>query len=152
MARTQNFSADTLASRWRTTPQAIRNLIDAGKLTGERDGSVTRVSPAAVEEFERQQAGAAANARTSQPRPTTGAVGGTRYAYTVETLAKIWGVSAGTVRNLVNTGELKALRVGRQIRIRPEHVEEYELRQAVAEPEAEPPRPRRETWIPPRQP
>jgi excisionase family DNA binding protein len=51
---------------------------------------------------------------------------GMRYAYTAETLAKAWGVSAATVRTLVRQGELRAFRVGRQIRIRPEAVEEYE--------------------------
>ncbi|MBV8592697.1 MAG: helix-turn-helix domain-containing protein [Caulobacteraceae bacterium] len=49
-----------------------------------------------------------------------------RYAYTAEGLAAHWGVSAATVRNLVRGGELRAFRVGRQIRIRPEAAEEYE--------------------------
>lgn len=49
-----------------------------------------------------------------------------RYAFTAETLGAHWGVSSATVRNLVRSGQLKAFRIGRQIRIRPEHVEEYE--------------------------
>jgi excisionase family DNA binding protein len=51
------------------------------------------------------------------------------YAYTPETLADLWEVSAATVRNLVRAGELRAFRIGRQIRIRPEAVTEYEGRQ-----------------------
>lgn len=49
-----------------------------------------------------------------------------RYAFTAETLGAHWGVSSATVRNLVRSKKLKAFRIGRQIRIRPEHVEEYE--------------------------
>jgi excisionase family DNA binding protein len=49
-----------------------------------------------------------------------------RRAHTPETLGRLWGVSAATVRNLVRSKKLKAFRIGRQIRIRPEHVEEYE--------------------------
>jgi len=48
------------------------------------------------------------------------------YAFTAETLAERWEVSSATVRNLVRAGALRAFRVGRQIRIRPEAVEEYE--------------------------
>jgi len=48
------------------------------------------------------------------------------YAYNAETLAARWGVSAATVRNLVRSGQLKAFRIGRQIRIRPEQVDAYE--------------------------
>ena len=47
-------------------------------------------------------------------------------AFTPETLGNYWGVSAATVRNLVRDGALRAFKVGRQIRIRPEAVEEYE--------------------------
>ena len=50
-------------------------------------------------------------------------------AYTPETLAAHWEVSSATVRNLVNRGELRAFRIGRQIRIRPEAASEYEDRQ-----------------------
>jgi excisionase family DNA binding protein len=49
-----------------------------------------------------------------------------RYAYTAATLAERWDVSAATVRNLVRAKELRAFKVGRQIRIRPEAVDEYE--------------------------
>lgn len=48
------------------------------------------------------------------------------YAYTPETLAERWEVSAATVRNLVREGALRAFRVGRQIRIRPDDVNAYE--------------------------
>lgn len=48
------------------------------------------------------------------------------YAYTPETLADRWEVSAATVRNLVRAGSLRAFRVGRQIRIRPDDVTAYE--------------------------
>lgn len=51
------------------------------------------------------------------------------YAYTPETLGDHWGVSAATVRNLVREGSLRAFRVGRQIRIRPDDVNAYEERQ-----------------------
>ena len=49
-------------------------------------------------------------------------------AFTAESLAELWGVSAATVRTLVRKKELKAFRVGRQIRIRPEAVLDYEDR------------------------
>ncbi|MCV0413478.1 MAG: helix-turn-helix domain-containing protein [Brevundimonas sp.] len=51
------------------------------------------------------------------------------YAYTPETLARVWDVSSATVRNLVREGQIRAFRIGRQIRIRPEAVTEYEERQ-----------------------
>ena len=51
------------------------------------------------------------------------------YAYTPETLAEQWDVSSATVRNLVRAGQIRAFRIGRQIRIRPEAVTEYEERQ-----------------------
>lgn len=53
----------------------------------------------------------------------------TPYAYTPETLAELWEVSPATIRNLVRGGGLKAFRIGRQIRIRPEAVSEYEDKQ-----------------------
>ena len=56
----------------------------------------------------------------------------TPYAYTPETLAALWECSSATVRTLVRSGELKAFRVGRQIRIRPEAVALYEDRQEIA--------------------
>jgi excisionase family DNA binding protein len=52
-----------------------------------------------------------------------------RYAYTPETLAEQWEVSSATVRNIIRAGQLRAFRIGRQIRIRPEAVTEYEDRQ-----------------------
>jgi len=62
----------------------------------------------------------------------------THYAYSAETLAERWGVSSATVRNLVRSGDLKAFRIGRQIRIRPQDVEAYEASTAtggLGEPE-----------------
>lgn len=50
------------------------------------------------------------------------------YAFTPESLADRWEVCPATVRNLVRQGALRAFRIGRQIRIRPEAVEEYECR------------------------
>lgn len=49
-------------------------------------------------------------------------------AFTPETLATYWGVSSATVRGLIRKGELRAFHVGRQMRIRPEWVVEYETR------------------------
>lgn len=60
-----------------------------------------------------------------------------RYAYIPETLGKLWSVSAATVRNRVRRGDLKAFRIGRQLRIRPEHVEEYERRSTDPSPPAD---------------
>ncbi|MFI4975056.1 MAG: hypothetical protein ACHP84_11000 [Caulobacterales bacterium] len=37
------------------------------------------------------------------------------YAFTPESLAERWEVSAATVRSLVRTGDLRAFRVGRQV-------------------------------------
>lgn len=48
------------------------------------------------------------------------------YAYTPETLAVRWAVSAATVRNLIREGKLRSFSVGRQMRIRPQWVEEFE--------------------------
>lgn len=50
------------------------------------------------------------------------------YAFTAETLAQRWGVSSTTIRTLVRTGQLRAFRVGRQIRIRPADVVAYKER------------------------
>ena len=58
--------------------------------------------------------------------------------YTAETLAERWGVCSGTVRNLIRARKLKAFKVGRQIRIRPEAVEEYEKGREVEVPENSP--------------
>lgn len=49
-----------------------------------------------------------------------------RRAYSPQTLAEHWGVSSATVRNLIRRGDLKAFRIGRQLRVRPEWVETYE--------------------------
>lgn len=46
--------------------------------------------------------------------------------YTVDRLAERWECSAATVRALVSSGRLRAMRVGRLIRVRPEWVEEFE--------------------------
>lgn len=48
------------------------------------------------------------------------------YVYRVEQVARLWGCSSHHVRALINRGELKAMRIGRLIRIRPEWVKEYE--------------------------
>jgi excisionase family DNA binding protein len=56
---------------------------------------------------------------------------GPPYVYTPESLAKRWSVSAATVRTLVREGQLRAFRVGRQIRIRPEWVEQFERAQVA---------------------
>jgi excisionase family DNA binding protein len=55
-----------------------------------------------------------------------------RYAFTPATLAEHWGVSAATVRNLAKSGQLRHFRIGRQVRIKPEWVDDYEGRQSVA--------------------
>lgn len=41
----------------------------------------------------------------------------TRDAYSIHETAQRWGVSDNTIRNLIDTGELYAFRVGRQLRI-----------------------------------
>ncbi|WP_444460431.1 helix-turn-helix domain-containing protein [Rhodobacter capsulatus] len=46
--------------------------------------------------------------------------------FTPDTLADLWGVSPQTVRNLIHRRELRAYRVGRLLRIKPDAVEEYE--------------------------
>jgi excisionase family DNA binding protein len=43
-------------------------------------------------------------------------------------LATHWAVSARTVRRLIERGELRAIRVGGQLRISPEAVERFEER------------------------
>ncbi len=45
--------------------------------------------------------------------------------YTVEEVAKILRVNERTVRNLIEAGELRATRVGRQYRISEEALQEY---------------------------
>ena len=41
----------------------------------------------------------------------------TRDAYSIQETAKRWGVSDNTIRTLIDTGQLYAFRVGRQLRI-----------------------------------
>ena len=38
-------------------------------------------------------------------------------AYSIRETAQLWNVSDNTIRNLIDTGELYAFRVGRQLRI-----------------------------------
>ncbi len=45
--------------------------------------------------------------------------------YTLEEVADILKVSVSTVRNLINRGELKAIRVGFQLRIKKEELDRY---------------------------
>lgn len=54
--------------------------------------------------------------------------------WTPETLAKEWGMSPQTIRNLVNSGALKAFRTKRLIRILPEWAEEFQKCGGVSEP------------------
>ena len=51
----------------------------------------------------------------------------------VAQLAKTWGVSRQHVYNLIDGGDLHAIRIGSLIRIRPEDVEEYENRQCLVQ-------------------
>jgi excisionase family DNA binding protein len=53
------------------------------------------------------------------------------YAFTPDTLAERWGVSGATIRSLIRSKQLRFIRIGRQYRIRPEHVEEYERQSQV---------------------
>jgi len=45
--------------------------------------------------------------------------------YTLEEVAQILRISLSTVRRLVGMGELKTVRVGRQIRVRQEDLDDY---------------------------
>ena len=47
---------------------------------------------------------------------------------TVKTLAKLWNVSERTIRREIASGELRAFRVGAQLRISPEERMAYERR------------------------
>ncbi len=58
---------------------------------------------------------------------------GSQRPYTPNSLADRWGCSAQTVRNLISEGRLRAFRVGRLFRIKPEAVEEYECRTSQLE-------------------
>ena len=50
----------------------------------------------------------------------------TARALTPKDVAQMWQVSDRTVQKLCETGELRAFRVGRMFRIRPEDVETFE--------------------------
>src|SRR5665213_2968487 len=56
----------------------------------------------------------------------------------VAQLARTWGVSRQHVYNLIDKGDLRVLRIGSLIRIRPEDVEEYEGRQCQAQNHRDP--------------
>ncbi|GEM_PF-1760341 len=55
-----------------------------------------------------------------------------QYAYRPEDVAKLWGCSSRQIRNMINSGQLEAFRVGKLLRITPAAVEEYERRNTVA--------------------
>ncbi|NKC03863.1 helix-turn-helix domain-containing protein [Ochrobactrum haematophilum] len=55
-----------------------------------------------------------------------------QYAYRPEDVAKLWGCSSRQIRNMINSGQLEAFRVGKLLRITPAAVEEYERRNAVS--------------------
>jgi excisionase family DNA binding protein len=50
---------------------------------------------------------------------------------TIEKLATRWQVSARTIRRKINHGELRAVRIGRQLRVSVEEAERYEARHAT---------------------
>jgi excisionase family DNA binding protein len=51
-----------------------------------------------------------------------------RPCWTIDALATRWAVSTRTVRRLIERGELRATRIGGQLRISPETVERFEER------------------------
>jgi len=53
------------------------------------------------------------------------------YAYTPKTLGALWLVSPTTIVNLIRNRRLKAFRVGRQYRIRPEDAEAYRAQETT---------------------
>ena len=55
-----------------------------------------------------------------------------QYAYRPEDVAKLWGCSSRQIRNMINSGQLEAFRVGKLLRITPAAIEEYERRNTVA--------------------
>lgn len=59
-----------------------------------------------------------ANAKEDKKMPTT--------MMSVDELASRWGVHHQTIRKAVDTGQIKAVRVGRAIRIARSHVEHLE--------------------------
>ena len=56
----------------------------------------------------------------------------------VEEVAKQLGVSPATVRGLIRTGELKAYRIGKQVRIAEEDVKAYLAAQVIVPKGKEP--------------
>jgi excisionase family DNA binding protein len=54
-----------------------------------------------------------------------------RAHWTIEALATRWAVSTRTVRRLIDSGQLRAIRIGGQLRVSPEALERFEERQAV---------------------
>jgi excisionase family DNA binding protein len=54
-----------------------------------------------------------------------------RSHWTSDALAARWAVSTRTVRRLIERGEIRAIRVGGQLRVSPEALERFEERQEV---------------------
>jgi excisionase family DNA binding protein len=55
----------------------------------------------------------------------------TQQFLSIETLAARWLVSARTIRRKIKRDELRAVRIGRQLRVSVEEVERYEARHAT---------------------
>ncbi|HBQ33110.1 helix-turn-helix domain-containing protein [Brucella oryzae] len=55
-----------------------------------------------------------------------------QYAYRPEDVAKLWGCSSRQIRNMINSGQLEAFRVGKLLRISPSAVEAYQCRNTVS--------------------
>ena len=51
--------------------------------------------------------------------------------WTIDALATRWAVSPRTVRRLIESGRLRAIRIGGQLRVSPEALECFEERQEV---------------------
>jgi excisionase family DNA binding protein len=51
--------------------------------------------------------------------------------WTIDALAIRWAVSTRTVRRLIESGQLRAIRIGGQLRVSPEALERFEERQEV---------------------
>jgi excisionase family DNA binding protein len=51
--------------------------------------------------------------------------------WTIDALAARWAVSPRTVRRLIASGRLRAIRIGGQLRVSPEALEHFEERQEV---------------------
>jgi excisionase family DNA binding protein len=49
--------------------------------------------------------------------------------WTIDALATRWVVSKRTVRRLIESGQLRAIRIGGQLRVSPEALERFEERQ-----------------------